>query len=303
MSKPGVVLPVIVVPVVVLVAAVTLCAVILLYGPDLAEKLRSQLSDSQAANMPLVETLFTGLIFGALLVTAAVGAWLSGGNAFALGRHPGQMLLIGLLTGLFGVAVATVYAGVAGTLGGGASGVVGAGLLIWGLLLVVVQAGAEEVYFRGWLQPALQRRWGAIAAILVTASAFALLHYAGGTRAPVSLLNLFLGGVMFGVFAVRGGGIAGALGLHVGWNATEEIAVGLTPNPGVGSFGALFDYDLVGAALWGGTEEGLNASIAMTVVMLAIVVPMIILSRRALFGDRFTVPASPGSGRSGPART
>ena len=51
---------------------------------------------------------------------------------------------------------------------------------------------AEELYFRGWLQPLLCARWGVWAGVIVTALLFAGLHVAGGARAPMSLLNLLL---------------------------------------------------------------------------------------------------------------
>lgn len=290
-------------PVIVLIAAVAICAGVLLFGPDAAEALRVRLPEAQATDMALVETLFTLLIFGGLILIGGLGALASGRNAFAMGRRPGLMLAAGLLVGLIGMLATTLYTSLAGTLSGGAPAISGVGLLLWGLALVVVQAGAEEVYFRGWVQPVLQARWGAAVAIAVSAFAFAALHFVGGARDPMSLLNLFLGGVMFGLVAARGGGIAGALGLHVAWNATEQLLVGLTPNPGIGSFGALADFELSGAALWGGSQEGLNASAAMTVVMLAITVPLAILSYRGRGMARVaaTDSAAIGSGRSDPA--
>lgn len=271
---------------IVLILAVAVCAVILLFGPDLAEAARMRLPAEHVDDMPLIETLFTVMIFGALLLVGAIGGLVTRTNAFAMGRHPWLMLLTGLLAGLLGVVVATVYASLAGTLGGGDTAIVGIGLLLWGFAVVVLQAGSEEVFFRGWLQPVLQERWGGIAAILVTSLVFSGLHSAGGSVSPVSLVNLFLGGLIFGMFAFHGGGIAGALGFHIAWNATEQLVVGVLPNPGVGSFGALVDLELNGPAIWGGSEESLNASAAMTVVLLAILVPLVILSRRRLFGPR-----------------
>lgn len=273
-------------PVIVLILAVAVCAGILLYGPALAEAVRALLPVDQIDNMPVVETIFTAVIFGGLLLVAVVGGLVCRVNPFAMGRQPWLMLLAGLMAGLLGVVFAIVYASIAGTLGGGASAVASIGLLLWGFAVVMLQAGSEEVFFRGWLQPVLQERWGGIAAILVTSLVFAGLHSAGGSVGPVSLANLFLGGLIFGLLAFHGGGIAGALGFHFAWNATEQLVVGVMPNPGVGSFGAMVDLELSGPAIWGGSEKSLNASAAMTVVLLAILVPLVILARRRLFGAR-----------------
>jgi serine/threonine protein phosphatase PrpC len=48
----------------------------------------------------------------------------------------------------------------------------------------------------------------------------------------------------------------------------------------VGSFGALVDLDLTGAALWGGSDEGLNGSIAMTLVLLVLLAPLLLVKSR-----------------------
>ena len=57
--------------------------------------------------------------------------------------------------------------------------------------------------------------------------------------------------------------------------AAEDLGFGLLPNPGLGDFGALANYDMLGGALWGGSEEGLNSSIAMTLVLTALVIPLL----------------------------
>jgi membrane protease YdiL (CAAX protease family) len=266
--------------IVALVAAVLLCAGFVFFGPGLAEGLIPLLPAGQAENYALVETLFVTVIFGGMIVVALVAGRLMQVNALRMGTRPPLALAIGAAVGAAGLLAATGYAALSGVLAVGQGGGAGAAMILWGLAIIGVQAGAEEIYFRGWLQPVLQRAWGGTTAVLLTAVAFAGLHVMGGARAPISLLNLFLGGVMFGLLALRGQGIAASLGAHIAWNATEQLVVGLDPNPGTGSFGAAIDYELVGHALWGGSEEGLNASIGMTFALLAIVVPLVMIIRR-----------------------
>lgn len=263
-----------------LLIAVGVCATTVTFGPGMGERLVPLLPARQADNYALIETLFLGVIFVPMVIVALVAGRLMGVNALAPGARPGASLILGTALGLGGILIAVGYARLSGALVSGEGGGAAAGMLLWGLAAITVQAGAEEIYFRGWLQPVLARVWGPAIAVLLTAIAFAGLHVMGGARAPVSLLNLFLGGVMFGLLALRGGGIAAALGAHVAWNATEQLAVGLDPNPGTGSFGAALDYELVGRAMWGGSAEGLNASIATTFALLAIVVPLVMLARR-----------------------
>jgi membrane protease YdiL (CAAX protease family) len=136
------------------------------------------------------------------------------------------------------------------------------------------------------------RSWGPATGVIVASLAFAALHLAGGARSPLTLLNLFFGGLLFGLLALRTGGIAAPAGAHALWNWAEQILLGLDPNPGTGSFGALFDLDLVGTAAWGGSEEGLNASLALTFVLVALIVPLLFWRRGRAEGA--TVPAPPG---------
>ena len=262
-----------------LAAAMTLGALIVYFGPGIAQSLVPRLSDAQQQNVPLLETVFSLVIFGSLLVTALIGGVLTRVNPVQLGQKKLKMAGVGLAVGLFGVLVATGYAALHGTLGRGSEVAQSAPLLLWGLALVLFQTASEEIYFRGWLQPVIARSWGAGGGILVAALAFAALHVMGGARSPTSLVNLFLGGLLFGFLAYYGRGIAGAVAGHFAWNACEQIFLGLDPNPGHGSFGALVDLELRGSPLWGGSEEGLNASISMTFALFALIVPLLIMAK------------------------
>lgn len=222
------------------------------------------------------DALFNLVIFAPLAIIAMIAARLCGVRALAMGAQPGAMLALGAGLGVGGVLAAAGYAALAGAITPGAFADAG-GLLLAGLAVVTVQAGAEEIAFRGWMQPVIARAWGPAAAIGLTALSFAGLHVMGGARAPVTLLNLALGGVLFGLLAWRGQGVAGALGAHIVWNATEQLVLGLDPNPGAGSFGTIWDLDLTGAALWGGSEEGLNAGIGMTFALVAILAALLML--------------------------
>jgi membrane protease YdiL (CAAX protease family) len=280
----------------VLAASILLCALVVFFGPGAAERLLPLLGSSQQENYPAIETLFSFVIFGSLLVFALVGARISKVNPLRMGRKPALMLPIGALIGLIGVVASATYAWLAGTLtyGPGSSGNVG--VLFWGTLVILFGAAVEEIYFRGWLQPILVQQFGVPIAVLLSALAFATLHVMGGARSPTTLVNLFLGGLLFGLLAVRAGGLAGAIAAHFTWNWSEQIVLGLDPNPGVGSFGAWLDLDLAGSALWGGSDEGLNASLAMTLTLFALVVPLLILSSTAPRRTRRTAAKTRSAG-------
>jgi membrane protease YdiL (CAAX protease family) len=178
-----------------------------------------------------------------------------------------------------GLGAAALYARLAGSLSqAGSPGT--PGLILWGSAIILFQSSAAEVFFRGWIQRVLAPHWGALIGVQVTAAVFAGLHLIGGATAPLSVVNLFLGGLMLGLLALDRGGLAAAIGAHFAWNWLEQIGLGLSPNPGVGSFGSLIDFDLGGPSIWGGSSEGLNASLAMTFSLSAIVAALAFLVRR-----------------------
>jgi membrane protease YdiL (CAAX protease family) len=268
----------------VVAAALVAIAAWLFFAPAAA----SELAGTTAGAMS--EAIFTVVIFGPLLAFGLAGAAMSGLQAYQPGQSPLRAGGWGIAIGLGGVLLATGYAALAGTLEHGTGGGFSAALLV-GLAVIAVQVAAEEMVFRGWLQPLLTRVTGSPVAIGGIAISFAALHMLAGARDMVGLINLTLGGVLFGLLAARGGGIAGAFAAHFAWNATEQLGLGLDPNPGLGSFGAIIDLDLVGALRWGGSEEGLNASWAMAIALCAFLVPLL-LQRSGKSGTRSASPTA-----------
>ncbi|MET4730162.1 membrane protease YdiL (CAAX protease family) [Lysobacter enzymogenes] len=90
---------------------------------------------------------------------------------------------------------------------------------LWALNNLLLVALTEEAMFRGYLQDSLQRRWqtqryGAHAAIVLSALAFGLVHLGGGWRFALAAT---LAGLAYG-WAYRKGGLAAAVLAHFGLN-------------------------------------------------------------------------------------
>ncbi len=220
----------------------------------------------------LGEAVFSLCIFLPLWLVALLGGGIEGRSVWLKEKSAAVALLAGLAIGALGCGLATALAAALGAItpGDAGQGVLAGGLVLGGLI-IAVQAGGEEVFFRGWVQPVLSARFGPWVGVAVTALMFMGLHLVGGERSPMALLNLLLGGLLFGIVALRTGGLWVAFGAHWAWNWTEAGGLGLSPNPGVAPGGALVDLDLVGPALWGGGADGLNGSLAMTLVLAVLV--------------------------------
>lgn len=268
--------------IIIFMAGVAILAVILLFAPDAILSL-SVFQAGTGLSDAWQETVFTLILFGSILLIGAAGArWAK--VASPLGTAPLGRFVSGMGLGFAGISIALAYAFIAGSAATGEGAELAGGkraaLLAGGCALILFQALAEEYYFRGWLQPVLARAWGEGLAVGATAFAFAALHFISGAESPWSLINLTLGGILFALLAAEGRGIAGATGAHFAWNASEQLLFGLDPNPGTGTFGAIIDLDLGGSPLWGGSAEGLNASLPMSMALAVILVPLLIVRCR-----------------------
>jgi membrane protease YdiL (CAAX protease family) len=218
-----------------------------------------------------------GVRFGvpaAVLVLAFVGMLLFR-RPFRLARRRRELAWIAFPIGV-GAVLALLAIAVAGGVAvpGAEPPPVVAGALLTGALVIFVQVLGEEMLLRGLLQPLLTRAWGAALGVLLTALTFTFIHVLGGWKEPISLLNITLAGIWFGLLALRTSGLAAPTLAHFGYNWGEEMLIGASPNPGVGDFGALFDYDLAGPGILGGSVDGFNASIILSLVLLALIAPL-----------------------------
>ena len=83
---------------------------------------------------------------------------------------------------------------------------------------VLVAPLVEELFFRGFLYPAVARWTGSFASILITAAAFASLHGAQLAYAWAPLLVLFGVGVVLTAVRARTGSVATCVLIHMGYN-------------------------------------------------------------------------------------
>lgn len=213
------------------------------------------------------------LVFIPLLALALAAGRFEGRPLWRAGSRPILATLAGFGLGAGGLFVCVAIAALAGVVTIGATSPFSAPLagLAVGIAGVVFQTATEEVYFRGWLQPLCCSRWGPWLGLAATAALFTVLHLIGGDRSLLSLGALFLGGLMFGLLALRSGGLWAPWAAHFAWNWTESGGLGLDPNPGVPTTGALIDLDLKGSGLWSGGADALNGSLA-TLITLAVIV-------------------------------
>jgi membrane protease YdiL (CAAX protease family) len=99
------------------------------------------------------------------------------------------------------------------------------------LLLLLLVAGlvpfAEELLFRGMIYPLLRVRLGAVAAILLNAALFSLVHFV-----PLLLPGLFVVGVFLAYLRERSGSIWPSVCFHAMQNATALLLINVALSAG-----------------------------------------------------------------------
>jgi CAAX protease family protein len=88
---------------------------------------------------------------------------------------------------------------------------------------VLVAPLVEELFFRGFLYPAVARWTGSVSSILITAAGFAALHGAQLAYAWAPLLVLFGIGAALTIIRVRTGSVATCVIVHMGYNLSLFI--------------------------------------------------------------------------------
>lgn len=140
----------------------------------------------------------------------------------------------------------------------------------------VVQAGAKEALFRGWMLQTVLVRWGTGLAILMNVFAFALFHALHFTPAPealIGIVNLALMAWLLSLLTLRDGLLWGVCGVQAGWTLTTTWGLGLNGNgEHLNVTPLLLTFDQGEEAPWWltGGAFGPNGSVAMTLVLGAV---------------------------------
>ncbi len=246
---------------------------IVLAAPWFVDAGFSVLPASVADNAPLSETIYTLILYGLMLAAALIGAWVSDIKAIKPGNRPLRESMVGFVVGGGGTIVAVSLLLTFKMLTSPSNGAVSLFIILWGAVVILMQCFAEEVFFRGWMQQALGLSFGWKIAVPFTALVFAAAHFTSGAFHLTSFINLYLGGLMFGFLAYFAKGIAPAVAAHFGWNMTEQLVFGVDPNPGVGAFGSIANFDMLPSPYLAGVESyGLNGSVAMTIALLTLII-------------------------------
>ncbi|HYM13184.1 MAG TPA: CPBP family intramembrane glutamic endopeptidase [Bryobacterales bacterium] len=95
---------------------------------------------------------------------------------------------------------------------------------------VLIAPPVEELLFRGFLYPVVERSHGVVAAVVATAALFSLLHAQQYGWAWQNLLLLGYVGVVFGAARAKSGSLVPSTLMHAGYNLTLFVGLYASSN-------------------------------------------------------------------------
>jgi len=142
-------------------------------------------------------------------------------------------------------------------------------IVFGGFWILLPAAAAEEVSTRGYFFHAVERSWGAPAALGLSSLAFAALHLNNPhiREHPLAIVGLLLAGVYLGSAYLITRNLWLAIFLHTGWNLMEGPVFGL-PVSGIHLQTTVVQTRVTGPELWTGGAFGPEAGLLLCLVML-----------------------------------
>ncbi|WP_251861683.1 CPBP family intramembrane glutamic endopeptidase [Clostridium sp. Marseille-Q2269] len=131
----------------------------------------------------------------------------------------------------------------------------------------IIQSATEEILVRGWLMNVLGAKYNITIGLIFSSLLFSLLHFFNPNVSLVAALNLFITGILFGLYVIKTKNIWGACGLHAAWNFFQGNIFGFEVSGLKTGVGSLMNLELVGSELFTGGAFGPEAGIACTIVL------------------------------------
>jgi len=147
------------------------------------------------------------------------------------------------------------------------------------VLLFAIVAFNEEIMARGYLLRVVMESAGKYWALAISSLVFALLHAMNPNFSWIAMVNLFLAGILLGVYYIHYKNLWFSIGLHFTWNFVQGPIWG--SNVSGTSSEAVFTQQLSGNELLTGGAFGFEASLVCSVLMIITIVGVELWARRA----------------------
>ena len=136
----------------------------------------------------------------------------------------------------------------------------------------IIQGAAEEILCRGIVLHVLKEKTSLVTAMIVSTILFIIPHWSSLFAGEmiygvIGVINLILISVIFSLLTICFKSIWAACGLHSFWNTILYSVLGLNLSGSDETVTAIFNMQSVGDNIWNGSQYGLEASAATTIVL------------------------------------
>ena len=143
------------------------------------------------------------------------------------------------------------------------------------LSLFAVVSLNEEIAIRGYILQNLSSSFNKYIALVLSSLVFMIMHIGNHNMSAVPLFNLFLAGLLLGVYCIHKNNLWFPIGAHITWNYFQGPVLGFEVSGN--DVDSIFIQSLNGSELITGGEFGFEGSIILTVLM---IIGIVYLDRR-----------------------
>ena len=143
------------------------------------------------------------------------------------------------------------------------------------LSLFAVVSLNEEIAIRGYILQNLSSSFNKYIALVLSSLVFMIMHIGNPNMSAVPLFNLFLAGLLLGVYCIHKNNLWFPIGAHITWNYFQGPVLGFEVSGN--DVDSMFIQSLNGSELITGGEFGFEGSIILTVLM---IIGIVYLDRR-----------------------
>jgi membrane protease YdiL (CAAX protease family) len=125
----------------------------------------------------------------------------------------------------------------------------------------------EEILVRGYLLTNLMASMNKYWALIVSALVFSIMHLANDSTSLLSIVNLFLAGIMLGIYTIHKRNLWFPIAMHFTWNFFQGPILGFEVSGT--KMDSVINQQVSGSSLVTGGEFGFEGSLLLTVMMIA----------------------------------
>lgn len=144
---------------------------------------------------------------------------------------------------------------------------------------VLIQAGAEELLSRGYMQGALMERYSFRTAVIVNGLFFGLMHLPNDGVTILSIVNTTVYGIVMSMITYYFHSLWFSIAHHTAWNFTQNFIFGL-PNSGLAAEKAIFKLTGSRHSIIYNSQFGVEGGIVIFILGLITIIAIFFWSKK-----------------------